>query len=275
MEYSEVLGKKHIILTEDGVYEPRHTLRYKGTIDDQLQSYINQRAVKILDVSSVDGAYNIGLSQYSGGDSGGIVYYTSCRLKKLRINTTYEVIHSKDLSGVDDGIKWLSPTFRPNREDDERQGRQTFTLDWVVPGAMELYITFETPLSQPYQPHKSYLHCRISPRSFRREEMPDGAKGWFTMPTGNVYEDSSLCFGPRYARGASIMQATQKNIDLFYSTPWNADLHDGKRDNTVKMFRFDEENNSQLDPLGMPHELMSSFNNSILERTPIEEHPPV
>jgi hypothetical protein len=41
------------------------------------------------------------------------------------------------------------------------------------------------------------------------------------------------------------------------------------------MFRFDEENNSQLDPLGMPHELMSSFHNSILERTPIEEHPPV
>lgn len=263
MEYSKIIGSRHVILTENGMYEPRYSLRYKGKIDDQLHTYINQRPIKIMDVACMEGANNISLSQYSGGDGGAPIFYTSCRLKKLRINTTYEVIHSNDLSGVEDGLKWISPTFSNGRNG------QTYTLDWIVPSVIELYITFEGSFDgSRFRPSQCYLHCRVSPDSFPAGEMPDAARGWFILPTGNVYEDSRLCFGPNLQRSHSIIEATQKNIDLFYATPWNSDLMEN-RDHAVKMFRFDEENNSQLDPLGMPHELMRSFHNGVLERAPI------
>ena len=79
--------------------------------------------------------------------------------------------------------------------------------------------------------------------------MPEEAKGWFILPTGNVYEDGRLCFGPELLRSSSIMGATKSNIDLFYATPWNNDLLED-RERTVKMFRFSEADNTQLDPLG-------------------------
>jgi hypothetical protein len=270
MEYSEIIKGRHVILTENGMYEPRYSLMYKGRIDEQLDTFINQRPTKIMDVASMEGANNISLSQYSGGDGGAPIFYTSCKLKKLRINTTYEVIHSKDLSGVEDGLKWISPTFS------ERRGGQTYTLDWIVPSAIELYITFEGSFGEDaFRPSTCYLHCRVDPNSFNEigsgGEMPKAAKGWFTLPTGNVYEDGRLCFGPNLERAPSIIDATRRNIDLFYSTPWNSDLLEN-RDHTIKMFRFDETNNTQLVPLGMPHELMRSFHNTVLERAPIHDH---
>ena len=266
MEYSEVIKGRHVILTENGMYEPRYSLMYKGRIDDQLYTYINQRPIKIMDVACMEGANNISLSQYSGGDGGAPIFYTSCRLKKLRINTTYEVIHSKDLSGVEDGLKWISPTFSSSRNG------QTYTLDWMVPSAIELYITFEGSFNEHmFRPSQCYLHCRVDPNSYGSEEiMPEQAKGWFILPTGNVYEDGRLCFGPNLERSRSIIDATQKNIDLFYATPWNSDLLEN-RDHTVKMFRFDETNNTQLVPLGMPHEIMRSYHNGVIERAPIHD----
>jgi hypothetical protein len=69
------------------------------------------------------------------------------------------------------------------------------------------------------------------------------------------------------------MGATKSNIDLFYATPWNSDLLED-RERTVKMFRFSEADNTQLDPLGLPHELMKSFHNSVLDRLAIERNEP-
>ena len=275
--YSEILnGKRHLILTEDGVYEPDFKLRYKGRIDDQLQGYIDQRPIKIMDVSQMEGAYNISLSTYGGeGGRAHQIFYTSCRLKKLRINTTYEVVHAKDLSSLpsdaDITSKWLSPTFQSTR-----RGAQTYTLDWQVPSVIELYITFEGSfVGSTFRPRQCYLHCRVNPNSFNEigsgGEMPKEAKGWFILPTGNVYEDGRLCFGPDLLRSQSIMGATKTNIDLFYATPWNSDLLED-RERTVKMFRFNEADNTQLDPIGLPHELMRSFHNSVLERLAIERN---
>ena len=132
-----------------------------------------------------------------------------------------------------------------------------------------LFITFEGSFSGPrFRPNQCYLHCRVRPDSFPIG-IPDAAKGWFILPTGNVYEDSRLCFGPDLERAPSIIDATKKNIDLFYATPWNSDLLDN-RDHTSRMFRFNETDNTQIEPLGMPHELMRSFSSSLMERLPIE-----
>ena len=267
-DYSEIIKGRHVILTENGMYEPTYNMRYKGRIDEQLDTFINQRPIKIMDVACMEGAHNISLSQYSGGDGGAPIFYTSCRLKKLRINTTYEVIHAKHLTLGDehDHIqKWISPTFSG------RSGGQTYTLDWMVPSAIELYITFEGSFDGTrFSPSQCYLHCRVKPDSFPSGEMPDQAKGWFILPTGNVYEDGRLCFGPNLERSRSIIDATKINIDLFYATPWNSDLLES-RDDTVRMFRFSEDDNTQLNPIGYPHQLMRSFHNGVLERAPIHE----
>ena len=269
-EYGDILKGKHIILTENGVYEPRYALRYKGTIDDQLQSHINNRPISIMNVAEMDGAHNISLSCYSNTDSGDMFYYTSCRLKKIRINTTYDVVHSKDYTADSEEphYKWLSPTFN-NGED---RNAQTYTMDWVVPLNLELYITFEGSwIGSDFRIIQCYFHCRIDP-TVSREELPERAKGWFLLPTGNVYEDGRLCFGPGFERGRSIIETTKKNIDLFYATPWNSDLL-ADRDKTVRMFRFNETDNTQMDPLGKPYELMRSFSNGILDRLPITKSP--
>ena len=69
-DYSEIIKGRHVILTENGMYEPTYNMRYKGRIDEQLDTFINQRPIKIMDVACMEGAHNISLSQYSGGDGG-------------------------------------------------------------------------------------------------------------------------------------------------------------------------------------------------------------
>ena len=276
MKYEDIIKSKHLILTDQGVFEPQYNMLYKGTMDHRLQTHIDKQPLKFKNVASMARLpMHLSRLEVKGNDSQPVTL-VSTQLSKLRFNTTFEVIdkslfeqfsddHKKliDVDGLPD--KWLSPTF--NNERDQDRGQQTYTLDWEVPDYLSLYITMEyigMTREGTWRPARSYLHCKIDSHS--RNEFHEECKGWFILPTGNVYETSEICFGETYLSDIGIIDATKKNIDLFYSTPWNSDLTNNHRNKCTKaLFRFEVESNQQISSPCPPHILLESFSRSYLE----------
>lgn len=277
MTYEEIIGSKHLILTDEGVFEPEYTMKYKGTMDHRLKRHIESQPMMVNNISSMAGMpMHLSRLEPKGEDSISVNLVTT-QLSKLKFNTTFEVI-TKDVFGrfsdreresIDvDGLpdKWLSPTFN-NGSSESRRDRQTYTLDWVVPEYIKLYITMEyigKTDNNTWRPTRSYLHCKIE--SHESNKWHEESKGWFVLPTGNVYENSEICFGETYMEDMGIVDATKKNIDLFYSTPWNSDLTNStKGRNASVLFRFCADTNQQLGTPCPAHILMESFSKSYLE----------
>ena len=278
MKYEDIIKSKHLILTDQGVFEPEYRMMYKGTMDQRLKRHIESQPMMVNNISSMAGMpMNFSRLEPKGEDSISVSLVTT-QLSKLRFNTTFEIItkdvfmlfsNENEKECIDfDGLpeKWLSPTFR-NGDSESRSNRQTYTLDWKVPEYIKLYITMEyhgKTNNNTWRPAKSYLHCKIE--SHESNKWHEESKGWFVLPTGNVYENSEICFGETYMEDIGIVDATKKNIDLFYSTPWNSDLTNStKGRNSSVLFRFCADTNQQLGVPCPAHILMESFSKTYLE----------
>jgi hypothetical protein len=253
VEYHELIGKEHFIMSEEGFFEARTSLVFKGTVEDQLERMSQQLPFKVANIAEIGGRM-MHMSRLPSTRRSEPVFLITTALDKLKFNTTYEVIE-------ENGEKWMSPTFRSNNAN-----HPSYSLDWVVPLNMALYITFSIHRGagrngNMFAPHKCWLHCRCDSGA------PDAALGqqWYCLPTGNVYEDSAVCFGANFEERNSVIECASSNIDLFFSTPWNADLLENKRDKAIHMFRYSVENNTQLDPAGdNPVVWLESFHNTAL-----------
>ena len=282
--YKDIVGGAHLIITDEGVYEPRHVLQYKGTMEEHLQKFVDAAPTRLMDLATYNGKPIHVSFVPSGREDMRVTYYVSVELKTLRFNTTYEVCTETNGGNRTITEKWIAPTFR----DMNGEGYQNYSLDWQVPSSLQLYISFEMGQSHArgyqagegavrtgmtaFTPQNSYLHCKIRENYIAEHRMPEAAKGWFRLPTGNVYEDGKICFGASYATEVGLVESTKANLELFYSTPWNSDLIRDLRTKSKMMFRFHSEDNQQL-PIKCEHdklhELMESFNSVTMERIPV------
>ena len=130
----------------------------------------------------------------------------------------------------------------------------------------ELFITFrvceylqEDDTHSAYEILNCYLHCKLTGNPTDIE-----SPMWRILPTGNVYDNSKVCFGESFDNNQhSLIGLTKSNIDLFYSTPWNADLLENRREQAINMFRFNIDTNKQLAPLGYEENLTTFVNNDL------------
>ena len=110
-----------------------------------------------------------------------------------------------------------------------------------------------------YETLNCYLHCKLTGNPADIE-----SPMWRILPTGNVYDNGKVCFGESFDNNQhSLIGLTKSNIDLFYSTPWNADLLENRREQAVNMFRFNIDTNKQLAPLGYEENLTTFVNNDL------------
>jgi len=244
------LNSGAIMFTNDGAYGIDLSLRPLGDCSKAIDKIASTRSFKIPFLSSIEcpGETNMLQSMSVKTDQNGYTwYYVTTRLKYLNFNTSYAVAEEGD-------EKWLYPSFRNSAGN---SSALTFDLKWKPQDALRVYITFELR-AEPDNPvavvRNSFLHARIR-----------DTEGDFRLPVGNVYNNSCICFGEAYIMSGTVLDTVNENIDLFYSTPWNADLSDTIGDKSSKLFRFHADTNEQLEPKGQLSDILEYFSASYIE----------
>ena len=245
--YSEIVSGQHFVMTADGFYEMTYNARPIGRQHEALNSIhdsVKIDAGVIGEVAGCPTALTIG--------AGGNMHITTTKLKKLRLNTSYDVIE-REIDGSPN--KWLSPTFCNTRESNS----ENLCLEWIVPDNIQLFISFFMRKEGPtYRPENAYLYAMY--------KLDDGivAKTTHVIPVSNLYEDSRICFGEEFASGKTALSTCQKNIDLFYATPWNSDIRSGNHGNSTNFFRYNVDSNEQMQMIGDPVDNSRTFSHSTI-----------
>jgi len=255
--YSEIINQPHYIVYGDGrAVEMEHRVRNLGNIEDIARRVTESHPQTMHNIAEIGGGSVSVTVRRREGQAHRIQYATTTQLKKLKFSTRFEVIEVGD-------DKWLSPTFNSGRGDTSNH----FSLEWVVPDGLKLFITFrvceylqEDDTHSAYEIINCFLHCKLAGNPADIE-----SPMWRILPTGNVYDNSKVCFGEAFDNNQrTLIETTRSNIDLFYSTPWNADLLENRREQAINVFRFNIDTNKQLAPLGdLKDNLMTFVNNDL------------
>ena len=266
--YSEIINQPHYIVYADGqTVEMEHRVKSRlGNIGDLAQRVAASAPLTLNNIAEIGGSPMTVTMKRNSGQAHRIHYATTTQLKKLKFSTSFEVIQ------LPCGEKWLSPTFNSSHGDTATH----FTLEWKVPDGLKLFITFhiceylndgrgihtdgrgviQEGTHNAYEIMNCYLHCSV-------DASEDNM--WWILPTGNVYDNSKVCFGESFDNSPhDLVSLTKANIDRFYSTPWNADLLENRRGRAVNLFRFNADTNEQLEAKGSYKELLMNFVNNDL-----------